>query len=353
MKQFVSLLFIGAILTFSTIGCDSTEEPTESDEIKVLTNIGNNIILEIYQDLDDDSDPLITAVQALRASQTQTTLDAARQAWKNSRIPFEFGEAHEFGPVKQGDVKKKLDFWPTDINAINAITSGTEVINQAFVDARPYEAKGYHGMEYLLWGQDAETPRLPGSFLPRELEYLEALAVDHKLLAEWVNNEWSPEGGNYVKNLTKAGTSESVYVTELAGVQQVVDRLTRISEEVGKEYLGGPLDAQDPRRLESYFSNSSGDDFYNILLGIQAVYTGVYGVSTDNGISKLMRNKKADLDDSVKTKITECLTNYGKIRVDLNNHVSIKSADASAARTSGEQLHRIFEDRVKVVLYNN
>lgn len=352
MKQFVTLLFLGALITFSTIGCDSTAEPTESDEIKVLTNIGNNIILEVYQDLDDDSDPLVSAVQALRASQTQANLDAARQAWLNARVPFEFGEAHEFGPVKQGDVKKKLDFWPTDMNAINAITSGTEPINQAYVDARPYEAKGYHGMEYLLWGQDAQTPRLPGSFLPRELEYLEALAVDHKLLAEWVNNEWSPEGGNFVRHLINAGPNDSVYKTELAGVQQVVDRLTRISEEVGGEYLGEPLGAQDPRQLESYFSNSSGDDFYNILLGIQAVYTGVYGVSTDNGISKLVRNKKADLDDSVRTKITECLTNYAKIRVDLNDHVSRSSPEANAALTSGLQLYRIFQDRVKVVLYN-
>lgn len=353
MKQFVILLFLGVLISFTSIGCDSTEEPTESDEIKVLTNIGNNIILEVYKDLDDDSDPLITAVQALRASQTQANLDAARQAWLNARVPFEFGEAHEFGPVKQGDVKKKLDFWPTDINAINAITTGTEPINQAYVDARPYEAKGYHGMEYLLWGEDPKNPKLPGSFTTRELEYLEALAVDHKLLAEWVYNEWSPEGGNFVKNLTKAGTSESVYSTELAGVQQVVDRLTRISEEVGKEYLGEPLSVQDPRQLESYFSNTSGHDFHNILLGIQAVYTGVYGSSTDNGISKLVRTKKADLDDSVRAKITECLANYLKIRENMNDHVAISSADANAALTSGIQLHRIFEDRVKVVLYNN
>src|SRR5688572_10370161 len=130
MKQFLALLFFGVLISITSIGCDSTDEPTESDEIKVLTNIGNNIILEVYQDLDDDSDPLITAVQALRASQTQANLDAARQAWLDARIPFEFGEAHEFGPVKTGDVKKKLDFWPTDINAINAITSGTEPINQ-------------------------------------------------------------------------------------------------------------------------------------------------------------------------------------------------------------------------------
>jgi putative iron-regulated protein len=353
MKQFVTLLFIGAILTFSTIGCDSTEEPTESDESKVLTNIGNNIIIQIYKDLDDNSDPLIAAVQALRASQTQATLDAARQAWMNARVPFEFAEAHEFGPVKQGDVKNKLDRWPADINAINAVTSGTDPINQAFVEARPNEARGYHSMEYLLWGQDPQAPRLPGSFSPRELEYLEALAVDHKLLAEGVYNEWSPEGGNWVRHLTNAGPDDSVHKTELAAIQTIVDRLTNISEELWKEYLGKPLNAQDPPQLESYFSNTSGHDFHNILLGIQAVYTGVYGISTDNGISMLVRKKKADLDDSVRTKITECLTNFQKIRNDLNNDVATSSANANAARTSGDHLHRIFEDRVKVVLYSN
>jgi putative iron-regulated protein len=353
INRFLSFVFLLTSFSLLLSSCDSTEEPTQSDEIKVLTNIGNNIILEIYQDLDDDSDPLITAVQALRASQTQANLDAARQAWLDSRIPFEIGEAHEFGPVKTGDIKKKLDFWPASVPAINEITSGTEPINQAYVDSRPYEAKGYHGMEYLLWGEDPKNPRGAGSFSPRELEYLEALAVDHKLLAEWVNNEWEPEGNNWVRHLTNPGPDDDIHKTELAAIQTVVDRLTRISEEVGKEYLGEPLQAQDPRQLESYFSNSSGDDFYNILLGIQAVYTGVYGTSTDNGISKLVRKKKADLDDSVKTKIAECLTNYAKIRTNMNDHVATSSADANAALTSGIQLHRIFEDRVKVVLYND
>lgn len=353
MKQFVTTLFLGSFFLLSTIGCDSTDSvPTESDNIQVLTNIGNNIILQVYKDLSDESDPLVSAVQALRTSQTQSNLDAARQAWLAARIPFEFGEAHEFGPIKQGDIKKKLDFWPTDIIEINSITSGTTTIDQAYVDGRPYGAKGYHGMEYILWGEDPKNPRAAGSFSVRELEYLEALALDHKLLAQSLYQQWVATGGNYVKNLMKAGTSESVYSTELAGVQAVVDRLTRIAEEVGKEYLGEPFDAKDPRQLESYFSNTSGHDFHNILLGIQAVYTGVYGTSTDNGISKLVKAKKADLDDSVRAKISECLANYLKIREDLNHDVSVTSANAQAALTSGLQLHRIFEDRVKVVLYN-
>jgi predicted lipoprotein len=352
MKQFIALLLFCSFFSFVSICCDSTEEPTQSDEITVLTNIGNNIILEVYEDLSDESDPLLTAVKALRASQTQANLDAARQAWLKARIPFEFGEAHEFGPIKQGDIKKKLDFWPASIPEINIITSGDSTINQAFVDSRPYGAKGYHGMEYLLWGEDPKNIRLPGSFSARELEYLEALAVDHKLLAQSLYQQWVSTGGNYIQNLEKAGTPESVYATELDGVKQVVDRLTRISEEVGKEYLGEPYDAKDPRQLESYFSNTSGHDFHNILLGIQAVYTGIYGSSTGNGISKLLRAKNAGLDDSVKAKITECLANYLKIREDLNNDVSTTSANGQAALTSGIQLHRIFEDRVKVVLYN-
>lgn len=352
MKQFVTLLFLGALITFSTIGCDSTVEPTESDEIKVLTNIGNNIIMVVYKNLNDDSDPLVAAVQALVASQTQANLDAARQAWLTARVPFEFGEAHEFGPIKQGDIKKKLDFWPADILEINNITSGTATIDQAFVDSRPYGAKGYHGMEYLLWGEDPKNPRLAGSLSARELEYLLALAVDHKLLAQSLYQQWLPSGGNYISHLLNAGPNDTVYTTELAGVQAVVNRLTRISEEVGGEYLGKPYNAKDPRLLESYFSNTSGHDFHNILLGIKAVYTGVYGSSTDNGISKLVRAKKPDLDDSVRAKIDECLVNYLKIREDLNNDVSTSSANGQAALTSGLQLHRIFEDRVKVVLYN-
>jgi len=67
MKKFITLLFLGALMSIISIGCDSTEETTQTEESKVIKNIGNNIILDIYENLEPVSDLPLVKVKALHA----------------------------------------------------------------------------------------------------------------------------------------------------------------------------------------------------------------------------------------------------------------------------------------------
>jgi len=353
MKKFITLLFLGALMSIISIGCDSTEETTQTEESKVIKNIGNNIILDIYENLEADSDPLLAKVQALRASQTDATLSAARQAWLNARVPFEMAEAFEWGPIKTTGLKPKIDFWPADENEIALIIASTATINQAYVDSRPNGAKGYHAMEFILWGNDPMNPRLSNTYVARELEYLEALALDHKNLANALHEEWASNGGNFIGKFTRTLEGDNTYVSDSASLHEVVEGLEHICEEIEDEYLGGPRGDRDPRLLESYYSNSSGSDFYNIITGVQKVYTGVHGSSTDLGVSHLVRPLASGLDDSVKTQITDCLSKLQFIKADCNGAVVSTSTEGDyvdAAIQSAKELNRLFKDRVFQVL---
>ncbi len=354
MRQFVTLLFLSAVFSFLFVGCDSTDETTpQSEESKVISNIGNNIILDIYENLETDSDPLLAKVQALRSSQTDATLSAARQAWLNARVPFEMAEAFEWGPIKTTGLKPKIDFWPADENEIALIISGTATIDQAYIDSRPNGAKGYHAMEFILWGNDPKNPRPSNTFVARELEYLEALALDHKNLANALHEEWASNGGNFIGKFTRTLAGDNTYVSDSASLYEVVEGLAHICEEVEDEYLGGPYNASDPRMLESYYSNSSGSDFYNILTGVQKVYTGVHGSSSDLGVSHLVRPLASGLDDSVRAQITDCLAKLQVIKADCNDAVVSATGrpNVSAAIQSAKELTRLFDDRVKPVLF--
>jgi predicted lipoprotein len=355
MKQLVTLLFSGVFLSMVSIGCDSTEPATQSEESKVISNIGNNIILDIYENLEADSDPLLTAVKALRSSQTQANLDAARAKWLNARVSFELAEAFEWGPIKTTGLKPKIDFWPADENEIALIIAGSTTIDQAYVDSRPNGAKGYHAMEFILWGNDPKNPRQPNTFVARELEYLEALALDHKNLANALHEEWASNGGNFIGKFTRTLSGDNTYVSDSASLYEVVEGLAHICEEVEDEYLGGPYNASDPRLLESYYSNSSGSDFYNILTGVQKVYTGVHGSSSDLGVSYLVRPLASGLDDSVRAQITDCLAKLQVIKDDCNDAVVSPTGrpNTSAAIQSAKELTRLFDDRVKPVLFGN
>ena len=131
------------------------------------------------------------AVAALIASPSDETLAAARTAWKAARVPYQQTEAFRFGNPIVDDWEGKVNAWPLDeglidyvdpgqeglmgenpLAALNVIANPTLAIAGAEVDATEITpaliadtlneaegietnvARGYHAIEFLLWGQD-------------------------------------------------------------------------------------------------------------------------------------------------------------------------------------------------------
>ena len=116
-------------------------------------------------------------------TQRKQSLDAARQRWKEARIPYGYSEAFRFyaGPIDaEGGPEGQLNGWPLDENHIDAVRAerynaapGANIIGdaKAFPEITPELiaaqneaggekniASGYHAIEFLLWGQDANDP---------------------------------------------------------------------------------------------------------------------------------------------------------------------------------------------------
>ena len=122
---------------------------------------------------------------------TERNLAATRQAWREARVPYQQTEVFRFGNTAVDDWEDKVNAWPLDEGLIDYVdmsrygddapdnpcasanviahpllriggrTVDTRVLDRAALE-RLHEldgveanvARGYHAIEFLLWGQD-------------------------------------------------------------------------------------------------------------------------------------------------------------------------------------------------------
>ena len=118
------------------------------------------VVLPTYKDLADANAALHSAVQALAASPSNATFEAAAAAWMAARQPWEMSEAFLFGPVDELGLDPNMDSWPLDQDAIkNVLRSGDfsgldwsgdyDEENEGIADAQ--SIRGFHTLEFLLF----------------------------------------------------------------------------------------------------------------------------------------------------------------------------------------------------------
>ncbi|NKQ41245.1 MAG: hypothetical protein HF962_06720 [Sulfurovum sp.] len=115
-----------------------------------------------YATLKSEATNLKTALITLKTSPTVANVTAARDAWRLARAPWEESEAHIGDPAPNigGQVDGNVDSWPVpsieDINNNLANWDG----ELATVIATDGEVKGFHAIEYFLFGDGSaiETP---------------------------------------------------------------------------------------------------------------------------------------------------------------------------------------------------
>lgn len=124
--------------------------PTDS-ELPLAATVVDDVIVMGYNDLGVESTKLVASLKALTASPTAATVESARVQWRATRAPWESGEGHIFGPVDTLGVDPKVDSWPVDKSQLDGALGGYDP-DLADVDGFPVTMKGFHAMEYLLFG---------------------------------------------------------------------------------------------------------------------------------------------------------------------------------------------------------
>lgn len=297
-------MYLTALLLVAGLsGCKKeTPDPEPEDYSALVANLGNSVILTTYQDLANDASLLLSACQLLETDPTTAHLEAARNAWVTARTPWEQSEGFLFGPVDQEGLDPSLDSWPVNEIDLNNVLASSDALTLAFLQQQEGTLKGFHTIEFLLWGTSSNKEIT--DFTAREFEYLSAAAAALSADATELYNLWRPGSGNFIDNVLTAGNGSVVYISQKSVIEEFTNALIIIADEVGNGKINDPFAQQDLTLEESRFSTNSKADFADNIRSIQHIYLGTYGNQGNNqGISTLIQSEDAGLDARVQTEI--------------------------------------------------
>ncbi|SEI87053.1 putative iron-regulated protein [Allopseudospirillum japonicum] len=337
----------------------STQAPAKVQQAAQITadavvNQYAEVALAVFQDALTSAQALQNAVEALIAQPSAATLETARQAWKQARVPYQQSEVFRFGNVIVDEWEGQLNAWPLDeglidyvkqdaypheqgnggalanIIANQSIQVGAQTLDVTHITpellaelneiggSEANVATGYHAIEFLLWGQDlhgfnegaGERPytdfvtndACTGGHCERRVAYLRAAT---ELLIKdlaWMRDQWQPnQADNYRAQLTQAPAQQ--------GLEKMLYGMGSLSlGELAGERMKVALTANSVEDEHDCFSDNTHYSHYYNGLGIQNVYLGRYqrldGTWVQGpSLAALVAQKNADLDTRLQAQL--------------------------------------------------
>lgn len=358
-----SNLIIIALLVatqFGLVSCsDNDPDPTDDTDQKndlytdVLTNVSLQVITQTYVQLNANASILNEKAQALSVGD-ETALQKAKDAWQNTRAPWESSEGFIFGPVVNLGVDPAVDSWPVDVNAINNILNSGNPITTSVIETNN-EARGFHTLEYFLWGLDGN--KSASDLTDREIEYIVAVSQNLEEKTQQLANAWSPSGQNFANNLIETGSANPAnYSSQEVALSELAEGLLGIADEVANQKIETPLNGNggsaSPKDEESRFSHNSKLDFANNIRSIQNVYLGNYNGSQGKGLSAVIAEQDTDLNADMKTSIADAISAIEAIPGTFTDAIQNNRTAVENAQDKVLALSNMIETQILPVISN-
>ena len=336
--------------------------PALADKATVLDNYAD-IALAKYADSLTTAQALLDAVNTLTETPSAEALQAAKEAWLASRVPYQQTEVYRFGNAIVDDWEGKVNAWPLDeglIDYVDATYGGATdeneyavlnvVANPSFtlsgetvaaaaitpelLDGQLHEADGvesnvatgYHAIEFLLWGQDlnghgvgagnrpwtdyAAGEACTGGNCDRRADYLTAATELLVSDLEWMVAQWQ-DSGDARAQLT---------ADENAGISAILTGMGSLSygEQAGERMRLGVL-LNDPEEEHDCFSDNTHNSHFYDALGIRNVYLGSYTridgtVVSGESLSGLVAAADANVDAELTTKLNATMLEMSEMK---------------------------------------
>lgn len=340
-------IFLGAMLAFS--GCsDDNENSSTVDETlnsSILSEFSENIATTIYSDLQAQTTTLNTQIIALETGgATDTELNAARATWKQARQAWEQSEAFLFGPVSTDNIDPRIDTWPVNFTDLEAQLQSANAFTEDYIDNLEDALKGFHPIEYLLFGENGN--KTAAQLTARDIEYLKGLALNLKTLTGQLAEGWDEsDSQSYHHAFAEAGNGSSVYNSQRAALEELVNALAGICDEVANGKIGEPFTQLDPSLEESPFAQSSIPDFTNNIKGVQNVYLGKYSAD-GKGLEDLVKKYNLQLDGEMKLKIDNAIGALGNVTVPFGDAITAQPIQVQNAIDAINELKDALEEQL-------
>ncbi len=347
-KSILSLICICLVIMS---GCSKdNNNPVSYDYSSQIGNIANNVIVKTYAEFDAKTLILATTLANLQASQTQSNLDASRQAWKDARVPWESSEGFLFGPVETEGIDPSIDSWPVNTVDLNAVLNSAATLDKNYINSLEGTLKGFHTIEWLLFGINGN--KAINDFSPREFEYLAGCSAALQDAIHQLYTAWIPTGGNFVNKLITAGSGSNIYTSQKAALEELLNGIIAIADEVGNGKINDPFSQQNVALEESRFSANSKTDFANNIRSIKNVWLGDYNAENTLGFSAIIKGKNTTLDNTVRNQINEAIESILNIPGTFSDAIINHPTEVQTAQTKVRNLQQTLESEVKPIISN-
>jgi putative iron-regulated protein len=346
----IAFYFQIASLMISLLGISSCKkesiEPVESTftSQEIISSISTNINYSTYLELQNLAIDLHTKSVAFSTNPTDNLLQECRSLWKSARGAWEQSEGFIYGPVSTENIDPRIDTWPVNFVDLNAEINSGNPFTDTYVSNLEDALKGFHPIEFLLWGQNGT--KSASDFTPRELEYLVALTKDLENLTSELAEEWNQNTANsYIHFFTNPTISNPYYESKKAVFQEIVNAMIGICDEVASGKIGEPFIQGDPSLEESPYSQNSMTDFKNNLKSVQNIYLGKF--NTDGiGLEDLVRKYNLSLDNTIKTEMNNAIASLDAITDPFGTAIISQPTQIQNAISAIEALKTTLEDKM-------
>jgi putative iron-regulated protein len=251
-----------------------------------------------YEDALAGARRLSESVEAFVAAPSNASLQRARQAWNDARVPYVQTEAFRFydGPIEA--VEGRINSWPIDENLIDYVDGepGAGLVNRpkefpvidgkliASLNEKGGEKNitaGFHAIEFLLWGQDlndegpGERPFTDyvdgdGGNADRRRQYLRVAAQLLVEDLERVAAEWAADKPDNYRARFAAMPADEALACILKGMGILS------GAELAGERLTVAYETKEQEDEHSCFSDTTHLDIVHDIQGIENVWLGRY-----------------------------------------------------------------------------
>jgi predicted lipoprotein len=339
-----------AFALLALVACGDNNQSGERKQVAI--ELVTDVVMPTVDDVATTTMAMRVAAEAFVANPTVDTLHALQAAWVAARVPWKHADAFGFGPANDLRLTAAMD-QAVDTLKIETEVTNTPPITDAYVDALGANAKGFHALEYLVFGGD-DVSRLAllttDIDAARRREMIVAYAQNLERRGGELRTAWVTEqaaiadaGGNDMYPTLQAPldafVNESVFLAEFAAD-------TRLGKPSGTATGGVP----QPQLAESAPSDNSMPDLTDSLRGIRNIYFGSLDGTPGKGVGKLVAPRAANTDASVKAALDTAFADVAAIPRPFTTALVDQRIEIQNALASIKELKTILATEVVATL---
>ena len=339
MKLKLFLIWLGIVISTTWLShCNDVIQPNYYDRGQVLNALADEVMEVHYNELLEKATQSVMVLTQFTQSPNLTSLEQARQSWKNLSLIWARGESFYLGPVLENNRNVYIQYQEKKPSSIWSVLSNYH--SGMLISQLGSLNRGLPVIEFLLFNTNNGTNLSQNTTLfmytnqvygSNSKLYLNKLIEDVNLLIKDIHREMVDKSKGHLLFIKNAGKRnyEREYENINAFFDVLVNRMVNIAEAIVITKLGRPLNKKGggpyhPTTVQAYESR------YSLEL-IKANYTSLSylfkgGINNHKqGLTAMLRDRGSSIGDTIEKQLNTSLAIANSFSTHLQGELEVNN----------------------------